>query len=742
MKKTICVAIGILVIVTFALALIHKSHWQWASRKNETASYKVYETIWPVGRHKTEGMVQYDEHGWSDAQTANTVLSYERYIQLHPDGKHVAEAKNNIDSLHWQETFPANTFEDFLDYKAAHQKGEHSRKATDNTDSLHWQGTNIANTVLSYERYIQLHPDGKHVAEAKDNIDSFRWQEAITANTVPSYERYTQLHPDGKHVVEAKDNIDSLRWKEAIAANAGLSYERYIKLHPDGKHVAKAKDNIDTLHWQESLTANTIKAFRNYKTAHQRGQHLREAEIKEASLRVDYEPFRAALKVGTMASLKQFLDNFPGHTKETEAQQAFEAVKRSASTLAQVQFFKGGSITLEEFTLDNGPIIKGTSTLCSGLEVKSSIDIKTADIGGYNSVTLSIILDKSDEPFTLKREGWHHIRGTVQAGDDRYTFHTRLSMCKRIELTPSPKTISYDARKKSVSCIVTSTNGTTLSLDHVQAFSTRRVFTGCQFMSISYGPGADIYESIYVPATNLTLFVSDGLINFNLSQIKELDFDDGLLALRNGHIVNVLKPDIRLFNGSISVGGVNEAEASPFDALAGQCGNKYVAIEREDIRHLVVVKSVDKKESYFPQIPSSEVSPLPYLSVIDVNGQTQNLESATIVSPYMPRSMGRILMNRMQPNWCISRGAFDNVKPRDEFSSQIAVKHCGFWMTIAIPDIAKWTKGSNGNGCLILRGGRKLLGAQLEFGEIKGKGAWRVESYSPQNVEGIIFGEE
>lgn len=219
MKKAIGVTIGVLVVAALALAIMPTTrdeiHWQWASHKDETASYESYVNTWPAGRHANEGQARYDEHGWADAQVANTVQGFDRYVQLHGEGKHVAEAKDNIESLHWQ---------------------------------------------------------------------------------------------------------------EATAANTVQGFERFVQLHGNGKHVAEARDSIEFLHWQEATAANTIKAYLDYGTAQPQGGHLREAQTKAATLRTADAPYEAAMKAGTEASLRRFLEDFPGHQKEADAQQAIKDI--------------------------------------------------------------------------------------------------------------------------------------------------------------------------------------------------------------------------------------------------------------------------------------------------------------------------------------------------------------------------------------------------------------------------------
>ncbi|MFC1844243.1 HEAT repeat domain-containing protein [Thermodesulfobacteriota bacterium] len=102
---------------------------------------------------------------------------------------------------------------------------------------------------------------------------------------------------------------------------------------PDVRASAvRALGNIDVseakeaLHWFEADTDSTIKAFRHYTTLHPKGPHVAEAHDKALALRTDDIPFEAALKAGTEQSLKQFLEDFPGHVKEAFARQAIKDI--------------------------------------------------------------------------------------------------------------------------------------------------------------------------------------------------------------------------------------------------------------------------------------------------------------------------------------------------------------------------------------------------------------------------------
>jgi hypothetical protein len=156
--------------------------------------------------------------------------------------------------------------------------------------------------------------------------DEFHWRWASHKDETASYEAYVNTWPAGRHAAEAQLRYDEHGWADAQAAMTVQGFERYVQLHGEGKHVTEAKDNIESLHWQEATTNNTIRSYREYNAAHPQGRHVHEAQTKAAALRTDDTPFAAAVKTGTEASLKRFLEDFPGHQKESVTQQAIKDI--------------------------------------------------------------------------------------------------------------------------------------------------------------------------------------------------------------------------------------------------------------------------------------------------------------------------------------------------------------------------------------------------------------------------------
>jgi len=193
-------------------------------------------------------------------------------------------------------------------------------------DEIYWRWASYKDETPSYELYLKTFPEGRHVAEAHARYEENGWRDAQTANTVEGFERFIQLHGEGKHLTEAKENIESLHWQETVTANTVEGFERFIQLHGEDKHLAEAKDNIDLLHWQEAINANTIKSYRAYISLLPKGKFAQKAETKAFALRTNIAPFDTALRVGTEVSLNKFIEDFPGHDKESDAQKAIKEI--------------------------------------------------------------------------------------------------------------------------------------------------------------------------------------------------------------------------------------------------------------------------------------------------------------------------------------------------------------------------------------------------------------------------------
>lgn len=156
--------------------------------------------------------------------------------------------------------------------------------------------------------------------------DEIQWRLAAQKDQTTSYWSYMRTWPEGRHSIAAKALYDERSWADARTANTVIGFEHYVQVHGDGMHFAEAKDIIDSLHWQEASTANTISSYLSYAATHPEGRFVRQAETNSSSLRNDPALYETALQIGTEASLRAFMTDYPGHRKESEAQMAIKDI--------------------------------------------------------------------------------------------------------------------------------------------------------------------------------------------------------------------------------------------------------------------------------------------------------------------------------------------------------------------------------------------------------------------------------
>jgi hypothetical protein len=410
-----------------------------------------------------------------------------------------------------------------------------------------------------------------------------------------------------------------------------------------------------------------------------------------------------------------------------------EPVKETdGSTSATVEFANGGRITLGGFGLDDGPLVApvGDSKMTVAFNRVASIEIQSSRPGTTESVTMAITPSDGSPQITITDGGGRHLRGYVVDGDISYVFHTRLSMCKRIILTPSHCSVKPGFENNKVCYRITSKNGSTLTLSDIQAFTIHSEDTG-YVQTINNMPIWPLKKDVNISADHLSLPVTNGFVDIPLFQIKTFDMVHGLLDLRNDHTIHVFKPEESAVDRTFT------EDCHRLCALAGWVDNQYMAIEYADIREIAAVEGKSGSAHTSPTPPEGTSY---NIAVTDTKGTTQRLEEATIESPFGDLAIGRILMDRCRPFWhATSDGHL--VISAAEYRSCLAAKQDEFWRIIPISEIKAWTMGKDGKGRLALRSGRILSDARLEFGEIRGTGTLGEINYSPSSIASFVVEE-
>lgn len=189
--------------------------------------------------------------------------------------------------------------------------------------------------------------------------EQLAWRSAQRVQTLEAYREYELNHARGRHLSEARAIIEQLVWEKSTHASSVESFATYLRTYPTGRFEAEARRRHEVLledsAWQSATNTNTIRSFSAYTGAYPKGRFAGEAQAAQAALRVDDQPFSAALRKWsenarkeelksanglpghywrspnfvamqkkTEAALREFLSEFPGHAREAVVQQTLK----------------------------------------------------------------------------------------------------------------------------------------------------------------------------------------------------------------------------------------------------------------------------------------------------------------------------------------------------------------------------------------------------------------------------------
>jgi hypothetical protein len=148
--------------------------------------------------------------------------------------------------------------------------------------------------------------------------DEIKWRIVLRQDLTSGFESYLSAWPAGRHSTEAIELYDLYGWADTRLTNTVDGFENYMKVHSGGKYISEAREKIDSLQWQEASSNNTIKSYRTYLEKNPNGKYAKTANANSSALRINQKIYDASLKMGTEASLREFLTDYPGHIKESE----------------------------------------------------------------------------------------------------------------------------------------------------------------------------------------------------------------------------------------------------------------------------------------------------------------------------------------------------------------------------------------------------------------------------------------
>jgi outer membrane protein assembly factor BamD (BamD/ComL family) len=119
---------------------------------------------------------------------------------------------------------------------------------------------------------------------------------------------------------DARDRMENFSWRQATNVNTVKSVERYLASYATGRFAAEARGRMEELIWARAKNANTIRSYLAYERNHPQGRYLADSKARREALRVDESLYSLATRQRTEGGFAEFLTDFPGHTREIEAQ--------------------------------------------------------------------------------------------------------------------------------------------------------------------------------------------------------------------------------------------------------------------------------------------------------------------------------------------------------------------------------------------------------------------------------------
>jgi hypothetical protein len=322
-------------------------------------------------------------------------------------------------------------------------------------DEIHWRWAERTDRAESYGSYRAAWPAGRHALDARRRHDQRAWADARASNTVEGFARYLQLHADGEHAADARNSIEQLHWQEALRGRTAHAFEQYLRLHPEGEHVTEARDSLESLHWHEASRANTPRAFGVYLDSYPQGRFRREAAARRVTLRSDDAPFSRAMRAGSVAAMREFLSEFPGHRKEVAAQRVLAEMTEGRDIVDLLQERKIEVRTQGSGIQSVAVEVRRLTPYALTVRLPVGSYFVSANQSAQNMVTTS------ERKVTLTTDGWHSVdtpaacanrRRAIPGSGDRFTVQRSPHQAELTKLMPvlDRTGVNYATRQAAV----------------------------------------------------------------------------------------------------------------------------------------------------------------------------------------------------------------------------------------------------------------------------------------------------
>ncbi|WP_127563043.1 serine/threonine-protein kinase [Nioella ostreopsis] len=278
---------------------------------------------------------------WEEVLALDTPAAYSSFIASFPSSDHRDDAENAL---------------------RRHQEAE----ALSEEETAAWSFAQSENSSTAYESFLTDYPDGMHAAEAaaardaalEIERDDAAWSQAVLRDSVDGYETYILSFPNGSHADEAEQALaalnaeaeseleaarladDDAAWANAVAENSWSSYMAYRSARPDGRHSDEAFRRATDLSleaWQDVAGADTIASYRDYIDEYPGSIREGEARARLAALEVDEDAWSEATRINTEHSFQTYLNEQPQGRHRVDAEAAIAGIREEQEAQAIAQ---------------------------------------------------------------------------------------------------------------------------------------------------------------------------------------------------------------------------------------------------------------------------------------------------------------------------------------------------------------------------------------------------------------------
>ena len=243
--------------------------------------------------------------------------------------------------------------------------------ATDDSESQTWAAAQQANSNSAYQAYLDAFPQGRYVVAAKIAMEALRqpgaqpsklskptsgkpedaetafWNEVKSSGAREYLDAYVKQYPKGKYLALARIELkkiddqqqqernrqaaqvqqdDQAAWGQAKQTNTAASYAKYLSLFPQGRYSALAQPAQQRAQIEETQQEN-----------------LRESQLKqqlvEGAARAEEDAWRKVKAAMDVATVQQFLDDYPSGNNASLAREKLAQMKKLRSEAPAAVFY-------------------------------------------------------------------------------------------------------------------------------------------------------------------------------------------------------------------------------------------------------------------------------------------------------------------------------------------------------------------------------------------------------------------